>query len=247
MIFKNAGLIPNDIRPKIYVKFAMLTDDYMFTIGKFGSSISLITICVASWLIYIVFYRKESESSDTKYESLDLESFELDTMESTPEPLPQQDFQEDEHIKTLEFFDTLSSNTITTQCDSINERILNQIKLNGNKPINCWNLAPPILLASSWFILNLAYWCREPLYVQKDLLAWFSYVLLHFFAPLFTAIWLYVFHAPGSLKLFSFALGMQNISGVFTHLLFPNAPHGLSIYMALMPKPTTTCLVTLQA
>lgn len=224
MIFKNAGLIPNDIRPKIYVKFAMLTDDYMFTIGKFGSSISLITICVASWLIYIVFYRKESESSDTKYESLDLESFELDTMESTPEPLPQQDFQEDEHIKTLEFFDTLSSNTITTQCDSINERILNQIKLNGNKPINCWNLAPPILLASSWFILNLAYWCREPLYVQKDLLAWFSYVLLHFFAPLFTAIWLYVFHAPGSLKLFSFALGMQNISGVFTHLLFPNAP-----------------------
>ncbi|SCU78288.1 LADA_0A04874g1_1 [Lachancea dasiensis] len=58
----------------------------------------------------------------------------------------------------------------------------------------------------------------------KDIFAWVSYVLLHLLAPIFTAVYLYVFHPPGTLKAFSIAMGMQNIAGVFTHLLLPTAP-----------------------
>jgi len=49
-------------------------------------------------------------------------------------------------------------------------------------------------------------------------------VLVHLLEPIFVAIYLYVFKAPGTLKCFSLALGLQNISGVLTHLLVPMAP-----------------------
>lgn len=57
----------------------------------------------------------------------------------------------------------------------------------------------------------------------KDLIAWFSYVILHVTVPILTAVYLYVFHPAGTLMCFSLALGLQNICGVFTHLLFPTA------------------------
>ncbi|AET40293.1 inositolphosphotransferase Ecym_5553 [Eremothecium cymbalariae DBVPG len=58
----------------------------------------------------------------------------------------------------------------------------------------------------------------------KDILAWISYVCLHLGVPVTTAVYLYVFQPPGTLKCFGFALGIQNIAGVFTHLLLPTAP-----------------------
>lgn len=58
----------------------------------------------------------------------------------------------------------------------------------------------------------------------KDILAWVLYVILHLTAPILTGVYLYVFHAPGTLKCFSFALGLQNIAGLCTHMLLPMAP-----------------------
>lgn len=58
----------------------------------------------------------------------------------------------------------------------------------------------------------------------KDILAWVSYVILHLTAPILTAVYLYVFHAPGTVKCFAFALGLQNICGLLTHLLLPMGP-----------------------
>ncbi|SCV03964.1 LAMI_0H12354g1_1 [Lachancea mirantina] len=57
----------------------------------------------------------------------------------------------------------------------------------------------------------------------KDMLAWTSYVLLHLLAPIFTAVYLYVFRAPGTVRAFALALGIQNLAGVCTHLLVPTA------------------------
>lgn len=57
----------------------------------------------------------------------------------------------------------------------------------------------------------------------KDLLAWTSYVILHVTVPILTAIYLYVFHVPGVLKYFGLSLGIQNLLGIFTHLIFPTA------------------------
>ena len=56
------------------------------------------------------------------------------------------------------------------------------------------------------------------------MLAWFSYVIMHLTAPILTAVYLYVFQPPGTLKCFAFALGFQNLMGVTTHLLLPMAP-----------------------
>ncbi|KAK5959005.1 inositolphosphotransferase PWA37_003682 [Arxiozyma heterogenica] len=57
----------------------------------------------------------------------------------------------------------------------------------------------------------------------KDLLAWTSYVILHITVPILTAIYLYLFHVPGVVKYFSLSLGIQNLLGIFTHLVFPTA------------------------
>lgn len=59
--------------------------------------------------------------------------------------------------------------------------------------------------------------------MPKDVLAWVFYVLAHITFPILTAVWLYLFHLPGSLRCFSFALGLQNVAGVCTHMLFPTA------------------------
>ena len=141
------------------------------------------------------------------------------------------------------FIPQLTLIEIDQMTQSINNKILNHIhqsknininnnnnnnnnnKLNLNySPINSWDFCPSLLLSISWFLLNFVYYLHEPIKLWKDYLAWTSYVLCHITIPIITSIWLYIFHAPGSIKSYSFALGFQNICGVLTHLIFPNAP-----------------------
>ncbi|SCU83668.1 LAME_0C06062g1_1 [Lachancea meyersii CBS 8951] len=95
-------------------------------------------------------------------------------------------------------------------------------------PTNRRVLLPFLLLLltfSGLNCVNLLAWQRESNFTKyKDILAWVSYVLLHLIAPILTAVYLYVFQPPGTLKAFSLAMGAQNICGVFTHLLVPMAP-----------------------
>lgn len=84
--------------------------------------------------------------------------------------------------------------------------------------------ALPIL---SYCALNVAHHFavqeEENFTKTKDMIAWFFYVIMHLTAPILTAVYLYVFHAPGVVKCFGFALGLQNMAGVCTHLLLPMA------------------------
>lgn len=86
---------------------------------------------------------------------------------------------------------------------------------------------PLALPAVSWVVLNVghyfAYQDESNFTKGKDMVAWFFYVIMHLTAPILTAVYLYVFHAPGMIKCFAFALGLQNLAGVFTHLLVPMA------------------------
>ncbi|CAI5756862.1 unnamed protein product [Candida verbasci] len=116
----------------------------------------------------------------------------------------------------------LATEEISTTAYEINEKI---VQKRSNLPISSWYLTPPIMLFSSWFILNFDYYAlKDPILVWKDLLAWTSYVLGHITVPILTSVWLYIFHEPGAVKSYGFALGFQNICGVLTHLLFPCAP-----------------------
>ncbi|XDT04049.1 Hypothetical protein J6897_01861 [Nakaseomyces glabratus] len=77
--------------------------------------------------------------------------------------------------------------------------------------------ALPIL---SYCALNVAHHFavqeEENFTKTKDMIAWFFYVIMHLTAPILTAVYLYVFHAPGVVKCFGFALGLQNMAGVCT-------------------------------
>lgn len=89
-------------------------------------------------------------------------------------------------------------------------------------------LVPFLLPLVAFLLLNLehtfAAQTNENFEKWKDMLAWFSYVILHLTAPILTAVYLYVFHPPGTVKCFAWALGFQNLIAICTHLLLPMAP-----------------------
>lgn len=97
------------------------------------------------------------------------------------------------------------------------------LPLRHRKPL--W--LPLALPAVSWVVLNVghyfAYQDESNFTKTKDVVAWFFYVIMHLTAPILTAVYLYVFHAPGMIRCFALALGLQNLAGVFTHLLVPMA------------------------
>lgn len=96
---------------------------------------------------------------------------------------------------------------------------------NGNKLMALFLLCPTIsMLATIWLDLNLAYLCINYIASVLDIMAWLSYVIGHITAPIVTAVYLWLFTPPGVCGLFGLALGLQNLAGVFTHLLFPTAP-----------------------
>lgn len=57
----------------------------------------------------------------------------------------------------------------------------------------------------------------------KDLMAWGTYGALHFASPIVIAWWLWFFAPPGGARMYGWCLGGQNLAGLFTHLIFPNA------------------------
>lgn len=221
----------------------MRLDNYMFNIRDSFLESCLLVVCLmfGTWLLYSKVYRNirnfdeevnRGNSLSPSMETSPCDSGDLENQNQFDEPSELFSFeisasdvyQDQKHFNNLNLLENQEPALISSQTLNINQKILSQIQLCGLQSMNCWHLAPLILCASSWFMLNLVYEFKEPINPLKDILAWASYVLGHFFVPLFTAIWLYVFHAPGALKLFSFGLGMQNIAGVLTHLVFPNAP-----------------------
>lgn len=297
LIFKNAGLIPHEIRPKIHVKLAYHLDQYIFE-TIIGGIVNILGLASLAWLLYRFVYQlkssnnnsnrnnhhqsqisgeyppsntndiyslykipqnyqldidNDSSSSNSSNNSdIELESFPKELLKPSYNQLPPINFQDnddqiqDSQLDNNRVHDGNSENTrfapmvfipqltlieVGQMAQSINNKILNHIQpKNSNSgfnynysPINSWDFCPSLLLATSWFLLNFVHYLREPIRLWQDYLAWTSYVLGHITVPIVTAVWLYVFHAPGSLKAYSFALGLQNICGVLTHLLFPNA------------------------
>ncbi|ODQ55927.1 PAP2-domain-containing protein [Saitoella complicata NRRL Y-17804] len=72
-------------------------------------------------------------------------------------------------------------------------------------------------------ILDILHHLAQSLTEWKDVLAWISYGVIHFVSPFLTAFWLWLFAPPGVTGTYGWSFGMQNICGVATHLLFPNA------------------------
>ncbi|GJN91281.1 hypothetical protein Rhopal_004300-T1 [Rhodotorula paludigena] len=56
-----------------------------------------------------------------------------------------------------------------------------------------------------------------------DLLAFGSYGALHFASPIIAGWWIWGFGSQGAASTFGWTLGAQNLAGLATHLVFPNA------------------------
>lgn len=245
LIFKNAGLIPKDIRPTIHVSLAHHMDTAMFEVwdSPITSLLSLGILTFSAWILYTKIYKESVDGKDTRPAAFllsssqfseDFEMVDYDNPEPSLHPFPPMktlhafppmNFQDHSNIGTLPFLPRLTQQETVDNAAVVNKRLKgNTLRHKKGRHLNCWPLAPPALLAASWLLLNFDQLLAEPITEFRDSVSWFSYVIGHFCVPLFTAIWLYVFHAPGALKCFGLALGAQNIAGVLTHLVFPTAP-----------------------
>lgn len=57
----------------------------------------------------------------------------------------------------------------------------------------------------------------------QDVLAWIFYGVLHFASPFLAGWWIWGFGPPGAAIVYGMTLGAQNLCGLGTHLIFPNA------------------------
>ncbi|GME89443.1 unnamed protein product [[Candida] boidinii] len=255
LIFKNANLIPNEIRPDVHVLLAKNLDDFIFNIKNLSSWISFILIILLSFIIYLSFYDLKNfklinnripininefnnitNNNDTSVrfnnDDNDIEFQGLNIISSNGSNI----MNDDQINESLELNDTTNSNNNKYS----NSRDLSSSSSSSSSstssigqdttipkiylPVNCIYSSPVLLLSISWIFLNFTHALIQPITTTRDLMSWFSYVLLHFLNPILTAVYLYVFQTQGALKYYSFALGLQNIMGVLTHLTFPNAP-----------------------
>ena len=193
-IFHHASMIPIDIRPTIHSKIAFISDAFMF----------------GDWFGELQTQYHDSYQL-TKISFLTALAFVTVCLLIIPLSLWYYIY----HIKKINF-------NVWEWYDHIfhfeNKKNSRRIRLM---------VLPFLLPFLAFIILNFDHMFssqnNENFTKTKDLIAWFSYVILHVTVPILTAVYLYVFHPAGTVKCFSFALGLQNICGVFTHLLFPTA------------------------
>ncbi|CAH0019139.1 unnamed protein product [Clonostachys rhizophaga] len=68
-----------------------------------------------------------------------------------------------------------------------------------------------------------------------DILAWIPYGLIHFGAPVFTSLVMFIFAAPGSTPVFARTFGWMSVLGVTIQLVFPCTPPWYENERGLVP------------
>lgn len=223
LMFKNAGVIPKSWRPPILVKAAVRMNEVVFDVRKhpFLAPLCFALLVLMAFLLYKYIYQDRIHAKATIFEDRELqleespETFELSPQSSDSDSLSDS-LSLDSSSSDSEFAieEQKGGNTVTVSTDADTPSQL----------LNCWTLSPLFLLALSWPLLNFDMLFIHKQTPVKDIMAWASYVPGHAFVAIITAVWLYVFHPPGAVKIFSFMMGLQNIMAVVTHMLFPCAP-----------------------
>lgn len=213
-IFKNAGLIPTEWRPEIHVKLVYYLDVYFYGLSLIGFVCALLTIA-CGLLLYLAVFRVPYRKSHGDGNFIPLLNLSDDHDNSKPDC----DIEE----QTADSSSAGSDSAVNDKTTDYTHLLRRFLKLfpPGYSPILI-----TLLFALSWPILNIDYFFAQPDFIcpELDIFAWVLYVLCHLIVPIVTAVYLYVFQAPGALKYFLMCLGFQNIAGVLTHLAFPNAP-----------------------
>lgn len=218
-VFKNANLIPIEWRPPIDVTIVRDWDTFIFTgvSGVFcGIVLVLISYPIACHLILTApRNRRLVEGKDCEYGFVDIaeESQPNSPMLNSPSTRRSVSMTDSVSHSTEP---SPSSSSPLPSSPSSGLRLLSQVVLS---------FSPTSIAACCiWVALNLAHALIYTILPPLDILAWLSYVIGHLAAPIVTAVYLWLFAPPGAMGCFSLALGLQNLAGVSTHLLFPTAP-----------------------
>lgn len=212
VITQSAKRLPKSFRPHIYVKLDLRLDDYMFT-SISGSMLTIYCLLSGSWLLYLKFYSPRHIHHFWEVETSPYYSPSSDHSRSP-------DIEDKSATFELEDMPKLQESIHPT-----NDLLVDRLnKHKDQKSMSHGHISPPLLFGVSWFLLNFLFQFTENTNSVKFILAWLFYVVLYFIVPIITAHWLYLFHPPGALKLYAFAMGLQNVASVMTHILFPNAP-----------------------
>ena len=238
---------------RIFFKFLYRFDSYFFDVGKLpvGAITGLLLTCLGAYIINYFYYSNEDEellqSSVLPQQNFPLKPLQVSSLlmqngnsgatSSAPSSRPS--------------MSTTGSSTLSPASDLINfteEEEMFELHASTADPeyyhfkpfhtettnelVNrWWRKAPVILLCSCWVALNVLFLLKQPIYKTKNIIAWIFHVPVHFIVPPVIGTWLYIWHAPGALKLFTFCLGIQNIALLFTYLIFPNAtPTFIKLY-----------------
>ncbi|KAI5951387.1 hypothetical protein KGF54_004461 [Candida jiufengensis] len=216
---------------QIFYKFLYRFDPYFFDIWQqpIGSISGLILTCLGAYLINNFYYTPQLDDdlfNLPNHNYLQLKPLQISTLlnnqssraststsgSTTLSPSSDLNCTEEDEI----FESPISS--------SPTEYYYNFKSLNDTYKPNKWNKIPIILLCCAWVVLNILYNFKLPIYKTKNIIAWIFHVPVHFIVPPMIGTWLYIWHAPGAFKVFTFCLGFQNFALILTYLIFPNAP-----------------------
>ncbi|KAI5963248.1 uncharacterized protein KGF55_003040 [Candida pseudojiufengensis] len=215
---------------QIFYKFLYRFDPYFFDIWQqpIGSITGFLLTCMGAYLINQYYYTHEDIYSlpNHNHNYIPLKPIQISTILQTQSSRPSTSTSGSTTLSPSsdlncteedEIFESTTSTPIPTY--------YSDFKLNDNiqKP-NKWNKIPIILLCCAWIILNILYNFKLPIYKTKNIIAWIFHVPVHFIVPPMIGIWLYIWHEPGTFKIFTFCLGFQNFALILTYLFFPNAP-----------------------
>lgn len=234
---------------QIFYKFLYRFDTYFFDIGKLpiGSITGVLLTCLSAYILNYFYYNNEEDGSfessmlpqpnygfklkPLQVSSVLMQSGNSGMASSTASSRPSistagsstlsptsdlNNFTEEEELFELNATSADSEyyHFKPLQTEATTEEFINK----------WWRKIPVILLCSAWIVLNILFAFKQPVYKTKNIIAWVFHVPVHFIVPPMIGTWLYIWHAPGAVRLFTFCMGLQNITLLFTYLVFPNAP-----------------------
>ena len=232
----------------IFYKFLYRFDTYFFDVWQqpVGSLTGLLLTSLGAYILYYFYYRhnEENNSLPNHYNQyFKLKPLQISSVLMNQGNLPPFSTIDSSRHSTSTAGSASASSTLSPASDSNlftegeEEDIFDESThsdyhyafkylhdTNNTTLRDLWRKFPVILFSLAWIILNILYGFKHPVYKTKNIVAWVFHVPVHFIVPPVAGAWLYIWHAPGALRLLTLSLGMLNSALIVTYLLFPNAP-----------------------
>lgn len=233
-------LMPSGFRqPHIFHNLTRHLDDYMFNWhhSKTGSVLTVVCLFLGAWSLHLAHYKPPEAVFQRDFEAL-YPPDPVGTPTSSVALLADYSWFANDPEKADSDFTLVPSSprksdfTCPVTCHVLYhpsattngiQEVTGRLRRNGS---GGWPAAPPVLVAVLWLVLNAAYALRYTEGVSRPVfvVAWGIYVVVYVVLPPLTAVYLYLFQPPGTLKTFMLALTAQNLAILALGFIMPTTP-----------------------